>query len=43
MTKTYDGNYDEIALKTLSNCLARMKGCWDPESEPSVVEIMDYR
>ena len=27
-------NYDENALKTVSKCLARMKGCWDPEFEP---------
>ena len=31
-------NDDEICFK----CLARMKGCWDPEFEPSVKEITDY-
>ena len=36
-------NYDEIGLKTSSKYLARMKGCWDPEFEPSVEEIVDYR
>jgi hypothetical protein len=36
-------NYDEIAVKTVSKCLAPMKGCWDPEFEPSVEEIVDYR
>ena len=36
-------NYDEIKVKTASKCLARIKGCWDPEFEPSVEEIMDYR
>ena len=34
--------YDEIAVKTVSKCLAHMKGCWDPEFEPSVEEIMKY-
>ena len=29
-------------MKTASKCLARMKGCWDPEFEPSVEEIVDY-
>jgi hypothetical protein len=28
--------YDKIAVKTVSKCLARMKGCWDPEFEPSI-------
>ena len=28
--------------KTVSKCLARMKGYWDPEFEPSVEEIVDY-
>ena len=32
----------EITEKTVSKCLARMNGCWDPEIEPSVEEIMDY-
>ena len=36
-------NYDEIGVKTASKCLARMTGCWDPEFEPSVEEIVDYR
>ena len=40
---TYDETYDKIAVKTVSKCLARMKGCWDPEFKPSVEEIMDYR
>ena len=39
---TYDKIYDVIAVKTVSKCLARMKGCWDPQFEPSVEEIMDY-
>ena len=29
-------------MKTASKCLARMKGCWDPEFEPNVGEIVDY-
>ena len=28
--------------ETVSKCLAHMKGCWDPEFEPSVEEIMNY-
>ena len=28
--------------ESVSKCLARMKGCWDPEFEPSVEEIVDY-
>ena len=35
--------YDENATKTISKCLARMKGSWDLEFEPSVEEIVDYR
>ena len=35
-------NDDENAVKTVSKCLARMKGYWGPEFEPSVEEIMDY-
>ena len=35
-------NNDENAVKTVSKCLARMKGCWGPEFEPSVEEIVDY-
>ena len=35
-------NDDENAVQTVSKCLARMKGCWDPEFEPSVEEIVDY-
>ena len=31
-------NDDENAVKTVSKCLARMKGCWGPELEPSVVD-----
>ena len=31
-----------IAVNTASKCLACMKGCWDPEFEPSLEEIMDY-
>jgi hypothetical protein len=34
-------NYDEIAVKAVSKCLAPMKGGWDPEFEPSVEEIVD--
>ena len=30
-------------VKTSSKCLARITGCWDPEFEPSVEEIVDYR
>ena len=41
--ETYDEAYDVIALNTASKCLAGMKGCWDPEFEPSVEEIVDYR
>ena len=29
-------------MKTASKCLARMTGCWNPEFEPSVEEIVDY-
>ena len=34
-----------LIMKTVSRCLhvAQMKGCWDPEFEYSVEEIMDYR
>ena len=35
--------YDENAVKTVSKCLARMKGYWDPEFKPSVEEIVDYQ
>ena len=35
-------NDDENAVKTVSKCLARLKGCWGPEFEPSVEEIVDY-
>ena len=35
-------NDDENAVKTVSKCLARMKGCWGLEFEPSVEEIVDY-
>ena len=38
-----DETYDEIAVKTASKCFAHMKDCWDPELEPSVEEIVDYR
>ena len=30
-------------MKTTSKCLALMKGCSDPEFEPRVEEIVDYR
>ena len=30
-------------VKTVSKCLAHMKGCWAPEFEPSAEEIVDYR
>jgi hypothetical protein len=43
MTQINDGIYGVIAVKTVSKYLAHMKGCWDPEFEPSVEEIMDYR
>ena len=43
MKPQYDETYDVIALNTASKCLAHMKGCWEPEFEPSVEEIMDYR
>ena len=35
--------YDKIAVKTVSKCLVRMKGCWDPEFEPGTEEIVDCR
>ena len=35
--------HDVIVVNTASKCLARMKGCWDLEFEPSVEEIVDYR
>ena len=35
-------NDDVNAVKTVSKCLARMKGYWGPEFEPSVEEIVDY-
>ena len=38
-----DETYDDIMPKTASKCLARMTECWDPEFEPSVEEIVDYR
>ena len=38
-----DETYDEIAVKPVSKCLARMKGYWGPEFESSVEEIMDYQ
>ena len=41
--ETYDETYDVIAMKAVSKCLAWMKGCWDPEFEPSIEEIVDYR
>jgi hypothetical protein len=28
-------------VKTVSKCLAHKKGCWYPEFEPSVEEMMD--
>ncbi len=36
---------DEITVKIVSKCLVPicMKDCWDPEFEPSVEEIVDYR
>ena len=37
-----DETYDGIAVKTVSKCLARMKGYWDPEFKLRVEEIMDY-
>ena len=30
-------------MKTVSKCLARMKGCWDSEFERSVDEIMEHQ
>jgi hypothetical protein len=30
----YDEIYDAIHVKTVSKCLDRMNGCWDPEFEP---------
>ena len=38
-----DESYDVITVNTASKCLARMTECWDPELEPSVEEIVDYR
>ena len=41
------GNYNEMMMKPktklLWKCLACTKGCWDPEFQPSVEEIVDYR
>ena len=39
----YDEIYDEMRLRTVKNCLARLEGCWDPEFETRLEEIMDYR
>ena len=36
-----DNTYNEIAVKTVLNCLARMTGCWDPEFESSE-KIVEY-
>ena len=36
-------SYDVIVVNTASKYLARMTGYWDPELEPSVEEIVDYR
>ena len=41
--ETYDEIYDEIMVKTALKCLTHMTGCWDPEFEPSVEEIVDYQ
>ena len=41
--ETYDETYDEIGVKTASKCLALIKDCWNPEFEPSVEDITDYR
>ena len=30
-------------MKAVSKYLAQMKGSWDPEFEPSIEEIVDYR
>ena len=30
-------------MNTASKCLAHTTGCWDPELEPSIEEIVDYR
>jgi hypothetical protein len=43
MTKNLRVIYDEIAVKTVSKCLAHMKGCWNPEFKPREEEIVDYR
>ena len=47
----YDETYDEIMMKLWWNwgencfkiCLACITGYWDPEFEPGVKEIVDYR
>ena len=36
-------NYDKNAVKTVSKCLAHIRAYWDPEFQPSVEEIVDYR
>ena len=36
-----DETYDEIAVETVSKCLARMSGYWDPEFEPRSWTIND--
>ena len=33
----------QMRLKAVSKYSTRMKGCWDPEFEPSVEEIVDYQ
>ena len=45
-TNQTDGENFHLLEKAVSRlickkCLARMKGCWDPEFEPSAEEIMD--
>ena len=41
--ETYDETHDVIAVNIALKWLAPMTGCWDPEFEPSVEEIIDYR
>ena len=48
LSASVDKTNDEIMMKfggedCFKICLACMTGCWDPEFEPSVEEIVDYR
>ena len=41
VNKKYLANLWWNCHETLSKCLAHMKGCWYPEFEPSIEEIVD--